>query len=372
VTVARGRRRGAGVTLLAAVALLLSARGARAACDGAQAVALDIDSPRDVALRRSIERHVAAELRSESIGVCAAPARPVLATLSIRAPRPEQPLAAIRVSRAGAAPLERELDVSGFPPEARALAIASAADELLRAALAAPPPVEQAPAATDPPPAVPVASPAAERAAVDRAPGDAVSDAAMTSAGRFELGLAGAASSIFGQRDALGADLTARYWLTPRVALDARLGVTRRLTRPTERGAVQPAHDVHAVFGAGYELWRTHAGLGVVAGAGVELARAGFDEAIGGAAIGGTGDGGFVNIAVNTVSEVVPLDASWWLLARAGLEGRYRRGAIGMSLALTALVPIVPAESDWGDTTSLDRVGAEVSAGVWLALGRTE
>lgn len=357
------------MTALAIVAAVLSVQEAHAACDDPHAVALEIEAQRDTALRLAIERHVAAELRSENIGVCAAPPSAVLATLSIRAPGPEQPLASIRVSRADAQPLERSLDVSGLPPEARALAIASAADELLRSALALAASAEPGASAAEPPAPV-VATPRAE---LDVAP-DAPTSSPEPSVpqARFELGLAGTAASIFGQRETLSVDLTARYWLTPRVALGAALGTAHRLSRPFGRGSVQPTRDLHATLGAGYALWRSSDGLGVVAQAGLELARVGFDEAIGG---GGalTAEGyDYVNIVAVTASYRVPLDTSWWLLGRGGIEGRYRSGALGISVALNALVPIVPAESDWGDATTLDRVGAELGAGVWVAWGASE
>lgn len=151
------RDRFAGPAIAAAAVALLSADHAGAACDAARAVDLELDGD-DAALRRA----VAEELRSGNLGVCDTPGSGVLAKLFIRTPAPERPIASIRVSRAEAQPLERELDVSAFPAQARALAIATAADELVRAALAGP---------VTPEPATGSAPLAAERAAspLDRA-----------------------------------------------------------------------------------------------------------------------------------------------------------------------------------------------------------
>jgi hypothetical protein len=350
----------------AAVASLLSANTAHAACDPARAVALQIEDERDVSLRQSVERHVIAELRSGHIGVCDAAPGAVLATLRIRMPAPERPRAYLRVSPTGAEPLERELDVTGLPSPALARAIASAADELVRAVLVAPAVAEPAGAGQLRPELD--AAPAAELDALDVS---STTNAPIPQA-RFELGLASAASSVFGQREALGADLTTRFWLEARIAIDAAVGAARRLSRPNGRGSVQPSHDVHAALGAAYELWRADGGFGLVGQAGLELARVGFDEGIGGTSNARTDPSSYVAIVANSPAAIHGLDGGWWLLGRAGLEGRYRTGPVGFSLVLRALVPVMPAESDWGNTTSLDRVGAEASAGVWIALGRSE
>jgi hypothetical protein len=63
------------------------------------------------------------------------------------------------------------------------------------------------------------------------------------------------------------------------------------------------------------------------------------------------------------------LDHGWALAASVGVEGRARTGPLGFSVALAGLVPIVPARSDWGEQTSLDRFGVQLRAGVWLAIG---
>lgn len=183
-----------------------------------------------------------------------------------------------------------------------------------------------------------------------------------------------AASSVFGQREALGADLTARYWLAPRLAIGTAVGVARRVSRPIGRGSVQPAHDVHGALGVGYELWRANERIGLIAQAGLELARVGFDAALGrDPPPAPTGRDSYLMLVANPPPPFVdPLDAGWWLLARAGLDGRYRMGRIGFSASLTALVPLLPAESDWGDVTSLDGIGAEIGVGAWLAFGSAE
>jgi hypothetical protein len=62
------------------------------------------------------------------------------------------------------------------------------------------------------------------------------------------------------------------------------------------------------------------------------------------------------------------LDDGWALAASLGVEGTVREGPVGISLALAGLIPIMPAESDLGDTRSFDAIGAEVRIGVGVVL----
>jgi hypothetical protein len=340
------------------LALILATREshARGDCDRGRAVALDIADGSAPSGSDLLEQSLLAELAASQIAVCVAPSRDArVAWLRIRAAQRGWERASIRFEPAGAPTLERELDLSRLPPEARALAIASAADEMIRSARTDSPAEESiAPAATpldlDRPSPVGAASSPGEAGAL------------------FEAGVAGAASSYRGQRDALEADLVARYWLLPRVPLTARVGIGRRTSRPIERGAVQPDADVHAAVGGGYAFWADSDGFDLLGEAAVQLSRVGFDERV-------TFDEtrpapGFVEaLERRTFSESHSLDHGWALASSLGLEGRAHAGSIGFSIGLSALVPLVPARSDWGDQTSLDNLGLQLRAGVWVLLG---
>lgn len=367
---ARALRRGCLALILAA-----SQSQAQSDCSAPQSVALDVldgaePSSEQLQQIERLERSVIAELGASQISVCEAPPpAPRLARVLIRATRPRWRRATIRFEAASAPAIERSLDVSKLPPEARALAIASATDELVRSALAEPV-LAPAEAPSAPPPEADRPAPLA--AAAPLAPREAPARVRVV-----EAGLAAAGSSYWGQREAFEADVAARYWLLPRVPISARFGVAQRLSRPNERGAVQPDADVHAALGAGLMLWNEPGLFDAIGEAGVQLSRVGFDERMKSAeALGYSFDytddaTGFTDVVAPPlpVGGDQPLDHAWALAASLGIEGRVRTGPVGFSLALAGLVPLVPARSDWGNQTSLDALGVQLRAGIWVLLG---
>jgi hypothetical protein len=371
---ARALRRGCLALLLAA-----SQSQAQSHCSAPQSVALDVldgaePSSEQLQQIERLERSVIAELGASQISVCDAPPAPApsLARVLIRATRPRWQRASIRFEAASAPAIERSLDVSKLPPEARALAIASATDELVRSALAEPV-LAPAEAPSAPPPEADRPAPLAAAAPLEQRETSARAPV-------VEAGLAAAGSSYWGQREAFEADVAARYWLLPRVPISARFGVAQRLTRPNERGAVQPDADVHAALGAGLTLWNEPGLFDVIGEAGVQLSRVGFDERMKSAeALGFSFDytddagdaAGFTDVVAppQPVGGDQPLDHGWALAASLGIEGRVRTGPVGFSLALAGLVPLVPARSDWGNQTSLDALGVQLRAGIWVLLG---
>jgi hypothetical protein len=369
----------------ACLALLLAASEsqARSDCDP-RSVALDItDGTAASASAASgaaqhqqlerIEQSVIAELGASQIAVCAAPEQAAsLARVHIRATLPDWQRASIRFEAASAPTLERSLDVSKLPPEARALAIASATDELIRSGFA-----EPAPAPAAPPEPVPAADRPTEASAplAVRDPREASEAAPLV-----EAGVAAAGSSYPRQRQAFEADLAARYWLLPRLPLSARFGVARRLSRPSEQGDVQPGADVHGALGAGYVLWNGPGSFEVIADSAVQLSRVRFDERMTlevPVVVAGPGDASddFLDVLdgmTRIYDSTEPLDHAWALAASLGVEGRVQTGPLGFSVALAALVPLVPPRSDWGNQTSLDTFGVQLRAGVWVLLGKAQ
>lgn len=356
------------------VALLMASEGqARGDCGGARAVALDIvndivneagqhavnDGGGRAAGSDPLEEAVMAELGASQISVCGAPSPDSrLARVVIRSALPGWQRASIRFESATAPALERDLDVSGLPPEARALAIASATDELVRAALADP---SMEASATAAPLRVEPDRPDPDR------PDPARSRSLPAARPRLELGLSAAGSSYLTQREALEGGLAARYWPLPRLPLTARLGVGQRLSRPIDRGEVQPDADVHGAIGVGYALEGEPRELEIIAEAGLQLSRVGFDERVEVSEL--VPARSFVDESVTSIrTETASLDHGWGLAASFGLEGRVDAGPFGFSVALTGLAPLIPPRSDWGNQTSLDAFGVQLRASLWLVL----
>lgn len=352
--------------------LLLATRlsAARAACDPAHAVALDIVDAPAAAGSEQLAQSVIAELGASQIAVCTSEGAGSLSRLQIRALLPAWQRASIRLESAHSPPLERDLDVSKLPPEARALAIASASDELIRAAFA-----EAAMAPTAPPPPVASSPLDSERTERDRLTPDPLASATVEPEPLIELGLVAAGSSYLGQREAIEGDLAARYWLMPRVPLSARVGIAQRLSRPLGRGPVQPDSDVHAAVGAGFTLLAKPGWFALIGEGGVHLTRVSFDERM--RSEGAPSTAGLLSDPTDDiVSPLTPpregnqaLDHGWALAASLGIEGRVHTGLVGFSMALAGLAPLVPARSDWGNHTSLDTFGVQLRAGVWMLLG---
>lgn len=359
---------------------------AEAECDAGRSVALEIQAgPRDAAAKNDVLECLAAELRFSGLAICPGDATTSLARVLVRVePALERAFVSVELPRSG--PLQRDVDLAGFPAEARPMAIATVTDELLRSALAAPaPPLDAAPAAPAP------AAAADERSSP---PLGSASAGAPQERPRFEAGLGGAATAYARRREAIGADLSARFWVDPRLALTARVGTSARLARPSGHGRVQADAEQRAALGAGFELLPRARHFGLLATAGLQLSRVGFDEQLAltegedepppllspagaiaidpatGAPFGADGE------PPTLTRRRYPLDHAWGLAGSLGLEASFHAAPIGVSAALSALVPVVPARSDWGsldataaDPGALDTLGVELGVAVWLAIG---
>ncbi|HTV21681.1 MAG TPA: hypothetical protein VMG12_23490 [Polyangiaceae bacterium] len=358
----------------ACLALSLAANEGRAlgACDGERSVTLVVADDASAPGSKPIEQSVIAELGNNRIEVCATPTgAPSLGRVEIHATLPDWQRASIRFTSPNATAVERDLDVSKLPPEARALAIASATDELVRGAFAAAASDVAATAVSSDASAsdgAARASGTSAPAALDAPSAESALAAEKTPTPLLELGIAAGGSLYPGQREALEADIGARYWLWPRLPITARLGLGQRLRRPSDYGDVQPSGDVHAALGAGVAFAAVPALLDVIVDGGLQLSRVSFDERS--LAVDSGREPGLVDaIALDIRSETNALDHGWALAASVGVEARAQLGAVGLSLVLDALAPIVPARSDWGNQTSLDALGVRAHAGVWILLG---
>jgi hypothetical protein len=326
--------------------LMLAARAspAPAKCDEPHSVDVTVDvQPPDAASQRALERNLAVELRASGMAACSAtPADRVLAHVHLRALSPDLARVSIMIEIA-AAQLERTvrmLDVSQLPGDARPLAVASAADELLRTALEE----SRTTARRRARPPRPSPSPAVSRGLP---PAEPLPPARPS----VELGVAGAGSAFSGQRVAFGADLLGRWWPLPRIAATARLGGARALAESSELGSVR-ANDVHGALGVGVALVPADATVGLSAQAAFNVMRVSFE------------------VAPVTGAVTRPGNA-WALVGSAGVEGWVRTRPLCFSVGLAALVPVVPARATAGtvDVTAVAGVGAEALASVWLLLG---
>ncbi len=181
---------------------------------------LEVDPP-DRFIATALERHLRAELRARQLGLCTAlpdGARPVARVrLHIAHPAGGQVLATLEVrDEVTDKRLERVLNLTGLPSDARPLAVATSVDELLRASwveLTIP----DAPAPAMPPPPAVVVAVEASRPVLTSPP------APSPGLPRFEVGLA-ATVSVFPRRTALGAQVAGLWWWHPRLGTSLRVG----------------------------------------------------------------------------------------------------------------------------------------------------
>jgi hypothetical protein len=382
------------ICLAAALATLLHSGGARAddPCPEGPAVELAVElEPEDVALRARLERQIRAELAARQIRGCRGDAvrgEPWLAQLWLRAEPPELGLAHLRVqTRAGTA-VDRELQLSRLPRAARPSAIATAADELLAAALAEParPPT--------PAPAVATASPGSE-VAVARAP----LPPEPYASGLVALGLGAAVSGFLDSSSMYGASLALRLRPLPRLSITLGVGYGsgwQGLPGAARLGELPANVDAVSVRPRGLpegvrsSIGYAHLDLGVEllaagpwelsAHAGARAARSALrleyaPEVTEGRIGFGARDGnaGLVRDPNEPLpAQGRPTDHATDLLGSAGVEGRWETGAWSLAASLLALVPLRSSDPDdfefLADSTS-PREGHGASLGAELRLG---
>jgi hypothetical protein len=174
-----------------------------------------------------IARLLRAELASRHIDLCDAPQPNAPAPIATVTTNVGETSATVRVGVHDSVTeksLSRDVDLEHVPSDTRALTVALAADELLRASWA-----ELAIAShvsSHPPPAEVVAT---------------VRDAIPTStsrSSRVALGVAAAIDAYGTGTVFLGADVFAAFWIVPRFRIEARLGVRSALTTTSADGDV--------------------------------------------------------------------------------------------------------------------------------------
>ena len=182
--------------------------------------------------------------------------------------------------------VQRDLDLSGFPEDARPLAIAIASDELLRASWAELMLVDAPPPAREPPEAV--------RALVRRETRRVVE----TQEARLPryLDLAGALEYFGGGDLHVGGDLHLEVWLHPRVAIGLDVGARSRITDEVALGSIRAV-----VLAAGAQLWvglvgQAEQGWHLVAGAGLRGGWIRFDGTASPTAVANAGGAGIASL----------------------------------------------------------------------------
>jgi hypothetical protein len=216
----------AAAAVLASLALT-SARGrAQAACGTAEHAWVQVRASPEGS--PSFESLLRAELASRRIDLCSEPgshSAPAIATVEI-ARREGATAIVVQVRDAVTAKrVERDLDLDAIPKDGQPLALALAADELLRASWA------ELALSTAPPPAAPIPS----------AVTDTV-DASVKTPRRAPRGAFGALATIehySAGQTLYGADLQASLWVTRRLSAGARLGLRSALSASAPDGEVR-------------------------------------------------------------------------------------------------------------------------------------
>lgn len=313
------------------------------AARGRPIVELTVESGDDRGLRDGLVEHAVAELSARGIDVCTEAASAPVARLyvTVLALEGQDPRATMAVEDTLTRKrVERTMELRAMPSHMRAIAIASAADELLRATWAELE-LRDAPRPDAPPPREVVRAVTSSVARRDRAP-------------TFELGVAGVASAFPTNRDAMGGELSAVRWFADRVGVRGLVGTDFGFARSSEHGSAK-ADSVF--FGGGVAVGFTpvRAAWGMGAWADVSAVRVAFE--------GTPAPGAFGNHG-----------SLWTGLASGGLEVWGRKDAWRWGVGVGAAMPFAPARaSDEGRTvTSLEGLGVIARLGVRYALERGE
>lgn len=222
---------------------LLSARSALGACPETGRPVVELTAhvaPPDLVIATTLERHLRVELEAREIEVCEPPveARRTIASMTLDVERNQKGPVRARIRVVDAVTdkiVERSLSLDGLSARARPLAVAAAADELLRASWIE---LEVADA-----PAPKMTPPAAVRNAVRASLHPAATRRKFPP--RFELGVLARAGSFFGRRESAGGAAFGTYWLARRFGVRLELSAEYGLPRASSRGAVR-SHDATA------------------------------------------------------------------------------------------------------------------------------
>ncbi len=212
------------------------------ACASGRHVALAFDGGLDPELQREVLADLRSELASRRLTVCLTGDRSAHAALAeVRVEdRGNQRIAIDVFDRATDKRVGRDLELSNVPPNGRALAVAIAIDELLRASWAElalrSERVERPGAATHAPPPAPAPQPEVR-----------VSEPAVRSTLPLGFGAAGTYTRSFDNYDALGAVAVADLLLKRRLWVEGRAGFSSALKRKVAEGSVSVSGPVGAL-----------------------------------------------------------------------------------------------------------------------------
>ena len=340
----------------------------QSACRAERGVDLAIDlEPPDTKLREQLRRRMAAEFQVRDIEVC----EPVagqrrLAQVRVQSSLPELSPTVVRIQGGGGTSLQRDLELTALPPQARPSAIASAADELLSAVLET--------AATA---GVADAAPQADATASAAPPR---TQPALWKLPLLELGLGGGAARFTSHGSAHAAELLLRWRPLARASATLRVGGAQGLTNDP-LGVHAQDHGWYAGLDGGIELIEPAEGFGLALQAGLAVARLRRSEEIA------------LPTPVGQGLRLAPVGSSWEVAATPGAELSFRRGPFGVGLGLAALVPLTPNRSSPPDSGSYadpdgsayavistsyakppdfgfgEKFGGELTLRFWVALG---
>jgi hypothetical protein len=239
--------------------VLLASTSARATCpDGTPWVRVDSSHP-------DVTRLLRAELATQHIALCEQPdanAPAPIATVSLDV---AEDTAAVRVEIHDSVTeklVSRDVSLAGVPLDTRALTVALAADELLRASWA------ELTLATAPPPPKP---PPVEVLATVHDQGRPETPHPP----RAAVGVAAAIDAFVNASTLLGADVVVSVWIVARVRVEARFGVRGGLTQSGPDGDVASS-ALGGMLGAAVTLTPPARALGLDVAARVGFIRASF------------------------------------------------------------------------------------------------
>ncbi|HMJ11110.1 MAG TPA: hypothetical protein VK524_06860 [Polyangiaceae bacterium] len=317
--------------LTAMLGLCAPAAHAEQLCAARSFVTLSVAAPSlDAELARDIERHLSAELVARRLAICGGAG--ALAALRVRIERRagEQVIAHLDVADAVTRKrLERSLELTDVPADARAMAVASATDELLRASWAE--------------------LQVVDAPAVRAAPQARTQRPSTTARPSFELGALGV-FSMLPERAALGGDLFGSLWLGSHAFTLLRVGAAYGFVRHSQHGSAR-ADDLHAALAAGLSLVPRDAPFGLAAEVSAAALRIHF-------------------VATPAANAFASSESAWGALAALGVRSWARAGPLRFTLGAAALQVLAPirATDDGRTAVALDGLGAELSAGIALSI----
>jgi len=234
------------------------------ACPRASRPWVRLETKDDSGASAQIARLLRAELTSRQIDLCDAADQTAPAPIAVVVTSIGETSASVRVGVRDSVTeksLSRDLDLANVPSDTRALTVALAADELLRASWAELALASHAPP-RPPPPEVLATIADGMRSKTARAP-------------RVVLGAAAAVDAFGTGTVMLGADVVAAFWIVPRFRIEARFGVRSGLTTTSTDGDVA-ASALAGKLGALVTITPPARSLGVDVAARIGFIRASF------------------------------------------------------------------------------------------------